>query len=138
MTLIDVKINQVNPIMAMMGLEKIPDRQITGVYANAPNFHNVLKDNGYKTEGFGKYGVADNYNQVLKKYKEMLMNPDKNYVVSYIWIHKLEEPAQGGWRWHKWGEYIGIHKPEHEHIYDEADPIYSVICYHIFEIIGDE
>lgn len=34
---------------------------------------------------------------------------------------KSEESSDGGWRWHKWGEYIGTHKPQCEYLHDEPE-----------------
>lgn len=47
-------------------------------------------------------------------------------------IYKNQQPPVGGWRWHKWGSYIGTYESKHEYLYDEdIDMIY---VYHIYEI----
>lgn len=50
---------------------------------------------------------------------------------AFVEVRRNEQPANGGWRWHKWGEYIGKHKPEHEYLYDEAgiDRVYTCSVY---------
>ena len=104
------------------------------------------------------YGVCDSYEQ-LKNYKikdyyaEELedanlaehINPDKTlfevlsaserkYALFFTKIH--QEPGEGGWRWHKWGPYIGKHDIQCEYLADEdlsdIDQKYVVI-FHIFE-----
>jgi hypothetical protein len=151
MTLVDVKIkyNMFDPLV-LVGLTKIAERTEKGIYLGDMNFHNTLRDNGYEVEMFDSfrkrdvfndtkpnYGVSDDIDQVLEFYKEELQNPDKNFIISYFWIHKVEEPEHGGWRWHKWGPYIGKHNITQEFIHDEPY-INSVICYHIYEILkGD-
>ena len=45
---------------------------------------------------------------------------------------KADEPSSGGWRFRKWGEYIGKHEVTCEYIYDEPD-IDFVYCFHIYE-----
>lgn len=74
------------------------------------------------------YGVADNWEQVLKVKKEFVKSKDK-YILTFFTIEKKNEPSDGGWRWHKWGEYIGNQNPQHEYIYDEEN-IEKVIVYH--------
>lgn len=32
---------------------------------------------------------------------------------------KEHEPPKDGWRWHKWGPYIGTQEPKAEYLYDE-------------------
>lgn len=73
------------------------------------------------------YGVCDNYEQVLEKYKDILNDPNKKYVIGMCTV-------EGGWRWHKWGEYIGTKNPEHEYLYDDIH-IDRVYCFYIYEII---
>lgn len=85
-----------------------------------------------KLGNFDCYGVCDNYQQILKKCKE-LKNPNRNFVISLMPIEKKTQPEDGGWRWHKWGPYIGKQKPTHEYIYDEPK-IEKVYCYHIYEL----
>jgi hypothetical protein len=89
-----------------------------------------LAESGYDIRS--NYGVCDNYEQVLNNYPE-LQNSDKKFVVSLTPMTKSEEPESGGWRWHKWGEYIGEQHPTHEYLYDEPE-IEEVFVYHIYEL----
>jgi len=42
-------------------------------------------------------------------------------------------PSAGGWRWHKWGPYIGGGKPKCEYLDDETGFDDGVYCYHVYE-----
>lgn len=81
------------------------------------------------------YGVADNVQQILEYYADEVSddNPD-HYVISLRRIVKAEEPERGGWRWHKWGRYIGTKTPMHEYIHDEGDEIEGVFCFHLLRL----
>jgi hypothetical protein len=47
-------------------------------------------------------------------------------------VIKANQSHEGGWRWHKWGEYIGKYEPQYEYLYDEPE-IEKVYVYHIYE-----
>src|ERR1051325_2948720 len=81
------------------------------------------------------YGVCDDYQQVLKLYKPYVNSKTRKFVISLTEIRKANQPKEGGWRWHKWGPYIGKKRPKHEYLYDEDDSIQSVYTYHIFEVL---
>lgn len=78
------------------------------------------------------FGVCDNYKQILKRYPE-LKHSDRNFIVSLTPIKKSDEPSNYGWRWEKWGKYIGHQKVVATYLANEPfiDEIY---VYHIFEI----
>ena len=63
----------------------------------------------------------------------ILNNPNKNFVIGLSTVERDRQPSDGGWRWHKWGEYIGNQNPEHEYLYDDIH-IDKVYCFHIYEI----
>ena len=75
------------------------------------------------------YGVADNIEQIKKLYEKVL-DKSKEYVCLATPIQKGEN---GGWRWHKWGPYIGSQKPTMEYL-DEEKLIDLVFVYHIHEV----
>ena len=77
------------------------------------------------------YGVCDSVEQILAACPE-LENSDRKFVVTVTPIIRDQEPKQGGWRWHKWGPYIGTKKPQHEYLCDETD-IDKVLVFHIYE-----
>lgn len=89
----------------------------------------------YYVKGFGcGGGIADDLEQVKKEYQSFINDPNIKMCVTYFRVIKSEQPESGGWRWHKWGDYIGTKNPQHEYIYDEDDSIQEVICFHVYEI----
>lgn len=79
------------------------------------------------------FGVADNASQVLKSVEEAIREgdlcADETYVIFLTPVVKSDE-AWSGWRWHKWGEYIGIQHPTKEYLIDEPE-IEVVFCFAI-------
>ena len=69
----------------------------------------------------GTYGVADNIDQIKDYYKEEIVDKDKKYFIHLtpVWQERENKGKGGGWRWHKWGEYIGKLNPQHEYLDDE-------------------
>lgn len=67
-----------------------------------------------------EYGVCDSPEQFLEKFGDKLRE-DQNfeYAVGITCVRKDDQPQSGGWRWHKWGGYIGKHTPQYEYLYDE-------------------
>jgi len=81
------------------------------------------------------FGVCDNIQQVKDKYSKWLQNPKHKFCISFTKVEKSNQEPQGGWRWHKWGSYIGEKNPLMEYLYDEDDSIEEVYCYHIYELL---
>lgn len=78
-----------------------------------------------------EHGVADSAEQVYAHYK-FLEDDSEQYFVSLTPIAKNHQPEDGGWRWHKWGPYIGNQKRSGcEYLYDEPD-IDLVFVYHVY------
>lgn len=78
------------------------------------------------------YGVCDTPEQLIEKFPILDTDP-RPFVVSFTKIAKAEQPPMGGWRWHKWGPYIGDHTPTTEYLHDEPD-IDDVWVYHVYEV----
>ena len=70
---------------------------------------------------FETYGVADNIQQILDYHKEEFIDSHEKYILFFTKIYQDKENAGkgGGWRWHKWGEYIGNLNPQCEYLDDE-------------------
>lgn len=85
----------------------------------------------YPETSVGPYGVCDSVEQLLTACPE-LEAAGREFVVTVTPIRKVDEPADGGWRWHKWGKYIGTQNPQCEYIHDEPN-IDGVLCFHIYE-----
>lgn len=80
------------------------------------------------------YGVCDSWEQIVERWPVLVTSPRK-FVIGLTEVVKADEPPQGGWRWHKWGDYIGIHEPMEEYLHDEP-VVQRVWCFHIIEIIS--
>jgi hypothetical protein len=83
----------------------------------------------------GSYGVCDCFEQIKSKYADWFNDSEYKFCVSLTEVVKAEQSPDGGWRWHKWGQYIGIKKPQYEYLYDEDDDIQVVYCYHIYQLL---
>jgi hypothetical protein len=81
------------------------------------------------------YGVADNIEQVLELYNKNEFGYFKgNHVILCNEIIKDPNEPCSGWRWHKWGEYIGTQNPQCEYLNDEPE-IDRVITFSIVKVI---
>ena len=80
----------------------------------------------------GPYGVCDDAEQLLEACPE-LEAEGREFVITLTPVLKANQGPAGGWRWHKWGDYIGTQKPQCEYLYDEPN-IDKVYCYHIYEL----
>lgn len=94
-----------------------------------PNHVIDVNENFDDKNYIGSYGVVDSVEQLLKLHD--FENDPRNLVISLTEIKKSEQPSEGGWRWHKWGQYYGTHKIECEYLYDEKD-IEQVYVYHVY------
>ena len=77
------------------------------------------------------YGVCDSPEQLLEKCPE-IETSDRGFIVTFHHLKRAEQPKDGGWRWSKWGEYIGEQHPSCEYLADEPK-IEEVYIYHIHE-----
>jgi len=99
------------------------------------NFHCFAVNK--KDEQFLPYGVSDNVDQILNKHKDLVK--DKS-TLCFLWltlVKKSEQSSSGGWRWCKWGEYIGDYEIQCEYLYDESE-IDEVIAYSFYEVEKDD
>ncbi len=80
------------------------------------------------------YGVADNLQQIVDFYNT---NEDGffkgNHVISCFEVHRNPNAPYSGWRWHKWGQYIGTQNPRCEYLNDEPE-IEKVVCFSIYKV----
>lgn len=104
-----------------------PVRLSQGVYEIKHfNFDHEIGLRGYDNKypeltGIGCYGVCDDWQQVVQQCAELQPERPGLYVMSVTPIRKSEQSSSGGWRWHKWGAYIGTGEPTTEYLYDEPD-----------------
>ena len=126
-----------DPIMEMVarinGRESGSKEIRPGIYEvghhGASNFLRGYED--YPELTVGPYGVCDSVEQLLAACPE-LEAPGRDFVVTLTKVRKADQPEDGGWRWHKWGEYIGTQNPTTEYLHDEPN-IEEVYCFHIYE-----
>ena len=83
-------------------------------------------------------GVADDIEQIKEYYKEEVEDAEKKYCLALtpVWQEKENKGKGGGWRWHKWGEYIGKLNPQCEYLDDEdfGDDFQYVIIFTLYEV----
>jgi hypothetical protein len=95
-----------------------------GCFGWGINFHNLMSGfSAFKpeySEDYESFGVADNLSQILEYGKKYIDHPTIMYVLSLAIITK-EGQGDGGWRWHKWGDYIGKKHPCREYLADEPE-----------------
>lgn len=83
------------------------------------------------------YGVADNLEQVLAHFDYFVKHPTRRFCIGVVEVVRPENPEpQTGFRWHKWGSYIGIHTPQCEYFNDE-EGIPEVMFFHIYEFLPE-
>lgn len=81
------------------------------------------------------YGVCDTPEQAREYFKH-LEDSNRQFCLTFVHIRKADQYPTGGWRWHKWGEYIGTQNPQYEYLYDEPD-IEEVYTFHLYELNPD-
>lgn len=86
---------------------------------------------------FSNSVIVDNIEQFYSYFKFLnLLN--KEYIACLTPIYKSEQPSTGGWRWHKWGPYLGNQKSiGTEYLYDEPniDLIFVATVYEVNTLI---
>ena len=85
-----------------------------GVADNATQVIRML-EKSLKTYFFGN-DLEDNFYLGLSLVKFMELYPDYKLVLLMTPHINTKDCSWGGWRWHKWGEYIGVHEPQHEYL----------------------
>ncbi len=83
------------------------------------------------------YGVCDNPQQFLDKFKAVLIKDPRPLCVCFSHIPKCPG-EEGGWRWHKWGDYIGTGTPQCEYLSGEVGFEDGVYVYSICQLSGPE
>ena len=139
------QINGQNPSLSPVVFEGTDKK---GYYHSPFNFDNIVGDivgrltfeQGYPNfdteEYFGSYGVCDSPEQFIKKFHNILESDEREFVVGFA--HVTKDPSNagngGGWRWHKWGAYVGEGEPTCEYLDDEALFHDGVYCYKVVQV----
>jgi len=81
------------------------------------------------------YGVCDYPAQVAEKYPALLTDA-RRFVITFGHVEKdaTNKGNGGGWRWHKWGDYIGDKSPQWEYLDDEDESITEVYTFQILQL----
>ena len=101
-----------------------------GVYEVDLNFDNVIaefypnSDQPFIYEC--AYGLCDNYQQAINTFSKYA-NSENKYCLFVTPIYREDQPEKYGFRYHKWGDYIGTQWFQHTYLYDDKhiDVIYS-------------
>jgi hypothetical protein len=91
-----------------------------------------LCDGKWNNDYVGSFGVCDNLQQLLDHIPELEAS-DRKFVVTLTPVRRDKQPSNGGWRWRRWGPYIGTQNPQYEYLYDEKG-VDEVLCYSIHEL----
>ncbi len=122
--------------------------QETGIYQSTFPF-NFPEDEFEEINGHSRYetfvnmekstyGVADTIDQIKDYYKEEIADTNNRYAIALtpVWQDKANEGKGGGWRWHKWGPYIGSLNPQYEYLDDEdfGDDFKYIIVFTLYKV----
>lgn len=112
-------------------LESYSDYRIIQEYQRGSTFQERL---AHLREWGDSYGVADNLDQIKTHLSRYWFEADKTFVLALGLVKKIDQPDDGGWRWHKWGTYIGDQDPQYEYLADEPD-IDEVLLFEFIEVV---
>lgn len=80
-----------------------------------------------------EYGICDDIDQLVSYARPCIDNTEYTYVIAMMPVLKCAQPEFGGWRWEKWGTYIGCQNPQADYLIDEPE-IDTVYCFHIYAV----
>lgn len=135
-------VNYVDPVLQMLSSvigNSSETKQLTeGVYQIGHFGSSDFLCKGYEQYPdlgeHGSYGVCDGLENMMAVMGDVLNDPQRKFVVTLTPVHR--DPSNkgrgGGWRWHKWGEYIGAFDPQCKYL-DDEEGIDTVYCYHVYE-----
>ena len=78
------------------------------------------------------YGVCDYPEQVLERWPH-LRDDDTKRAITFVCLRREEQDPTGGWRYHKWGPYIGRQRPKNEYLYNDTH-IDEVWTFHVYDV----
>lgn len=110
-----------------------------GIYRDNVDFNFGENEFLEKSEKVDVYGVADNLEQIKEYLKKYIDDLNEKYIISVtpVFQDKSNEGKRDGWRWHKWGPYIGKLKPQYEYLDDEyfGDDFNYVLTFDLIKVI---
>lgn len=104
--------------------------QYTHEYPEGDGAWRVLDSMGLPSE----YGVCDTPEQFMARFRDAMEASEHRWVVSFVVILK-EDQEEHGWRWHKWGPYIGEKSPQREYLRDEGPEITQATTFHVYRVL---
>lgn len=128
----------------LLGVEKLNSREylpMEMVRSLWPEVYaHVRPEENGKVWTIHPYGVCDDWRQIFSKMADRMrpyIDSPEPFVVFVSKIAKKSQPEEGGWRWEKWGEYIGDKQPQYEYLYDEPE-IDEVFVFEVYHVIPKE
>lgn len=129
-------------ILCTFGYEKIQD----GVYYCGLNSNHAFSqlidqdrlcfpEDGDLWQFRPTYGVADTADQVLDHVQPGKI--DNPCVITLTPVFRHHQPERDGWRWCRWGEYIGTRVSQADYLYDEPE-IDMVLLWHLWPLNPDK
>ena len=115
-----------DPVLAsiMIQIGSQPARIAEGVYEHCGfNLHNAIErgtsDPYFYDDKLPSYGVVDSVEQFMELFGEEIRGRSEPYCVGFTEVRREDQSPEGGWQWHKWGEYFGKHEITRDYLYDE-------------------
>lgn len=91
-------------------------------------------NDGSLTAYWSPFGVCDDIEQFKRTdLYDRIVASERSWCVFFTHIQKNPE-ERDGWRWHKWGPYIGEGEPQCEYLADEPFFDNGVYTYHVYEL----
>jgi hypothetical protein len=133
--------NDLTMRLILAACEASPTRIGRGIYDHCGfNLRNSINKSGvvdYMEQAdhdeFPEFGVVDSVAQFLELFGDAIDAAPEHYAVGFTEVRRAAQPSEGGWRWHKWGQYYGVHSPQCEYLHDEPD-IESVYTFSVVQL----
>ncbi|WP_280502994.1 hypothetical protein, partial [Nocardia farcinica] len=86
-----------------------------------------------------EYGIGDTPQQVMAHPAlEWVRTDPRDFIVVFTEVRREDQPPRDGWRFHKHGDYIGVHNVEWEYLAEQdgerGERIDSVVMYHVIHV----
>lgn len=78
------------------------------------------------------HGVCDSWEQIIQTWPRLLSDP-RPFIIGIAPVYREHQSERQGWRWEKWGKYIGTQRSVADYLYDEPE-IDVVHVFHILEV----
>lgn len=124
---------------AHINFDKEIQNLIVDQWPSGPSFHNHESPEWdrwieYTGHPAASFGVVDHWSQLPLA----ALDADPRNLLVFLGRHRrVDQSPDGGWRWHKWGPYLGVHSPEtsteYEYLYDAIDVV-EVWSYCVVEV----